>query len=332
MSYPPPRLRETIPDLAYSPTCPSRRPAVGCGESTHSPLPSPRICSGSALASWLATADPCVASTHKHFRDSPRPTHRRLRYSHGSKSPSLSPHTSACVRSAVVRTPVVGLVSLRLHSNPGSLFLVSLARYAGPTALSACMHHQSILFKLPFSPPSMTPLANPTPSFFGSIQICQLKKDDDSHHQSGTLAFHPLFYYLHFSPGAELDPTAVLHSLLPTHPDCRRKLYAPLCGHASAACAFATSPPVRSITLLRPDSDCAIASVRNPDGCTLLDVNRLLGDLYVKHHVSGTKRTDEMCLLADSRAASPICAPCCPTTRRYWTTIVRPASCHSLRR
>jgi len=103
--------------------------------------------------------------------------------------------------------------------------------------------------------------------------------DDDSHHQSGTLAFHPLFYYLHFSPGAELDPTAVLHSLLPTHPDCRRKLYAPLCGHASAACAFATSPPVRSITLLRPDSDCAIASVRNPDGCTLLDVNRLLGDL-----------------------------------------------------
>lgn len=108
-----------------------------------------------------------------------------------------------------------------------------------------------------------------------------LMPDDDSHHQSGTLAFHPLFYYLHFSASAELDPSAVLHSLLPTHPDCRRKLYAPLCGHASAACAFATSPPVRSITLMRPDSDCAIASVRNSDGCTLLDVNRLLGDLCV---------------------------------------------------
>jgi len=103
--------------------------------------------------------------------------------------------------------------------------------------------------------------------------------DDDSHYQSGSLAFHPLFYYLHFSAGAELDPTAVLHTLLPTHPDCRRKLYAPLCGHASAACVFVTSPPVHSITLLRPDSDCAIASVHNPDGCTLLDVNRLIGDL-----------------------------------------------------
>jgi hypothetical protein len=119
-----------------------------------------------------------------------------------------------------------------------------------------------------------------TEPLFGKRSIHELT-DDDSHHQSGTLAFHPLFYYLHFSAGAELDPSAVLHSLLPTHPDCRRKLYAPLCGHANAACAFATSPPVSSITLMRPDSDCAIASVRNPDGCTLLDVNRLLGDLCV---------------------------------------------------
>jgi hypothetical protein len=96
-----------------------------------------------------------------------------------------------------------------------------------------------------------------------------------------TLAFHPLFYYLHFSAGAELDPANVLHTLLPTHPDCRRKVYAPLCSHSSASCAFATSPPVRSITLLRPDSESVIASVRNPDGCTVLDVNRLLGDLCV---------------------------------------------------
>ena len=103
--------------------------------------------------------------------------------------------------------------------------------------------------------------------------------DDVDQRSATTLAFHPLYYYLHFSAGAELDPTAVLHTLLPTHPDCRRKLYAPLCGHASAACAFVTSPPVRSITLLRPESEGIIASVRNPDGCTVLDVNRLLGDM-----------------------------------------------------
>jgi hypothetical protein len=105
--------------------------------------------------------------------------------------------------------------------------------------------------------------------------------DVDQRPATTSLAFHPLFYYLHFTAGAELDPTAVLHTLLPTHPDCRRKLYAPLSGHASAACAFVTSPPVRSITLLHPDSESIIASVRNPDGCTVLDVNRLLGDMYV---------------------------------------------------
>jgi hypothetical protein len=104
---------------------------------------------------------------------------------------------------------------------------------------------------------------------------------DDVDPRPTTLAFHPLFYYLHFSAGAELDPVNVLHTLLPTHPDCRRKVYAPLCGHASASCAYVTSPPVRSITLLRPDSESVIASVRNPDGCTVLDVNRLLGDLCV---------------------------------------------------
>lgn len=145
--------------------------------------------------------------------------------------------------------------------------------------------------------PGFTPPDTPLPEVLSWKQIallvtahkrvCEIRScrnascwpDDESHHQSPALAFHPLFYYLHFSAGAELDPAAVLHTLLPTHLDCRRKLYAPLCGHASAACAFATSPPVRSITLLRPNSDSAIASVHNPDGCTLLDVNRLLGDL-----------------------------------------------------
>jgi len=101
---------------------------------------------------------------------------------------------------------------------------------------------------------------------------------DDVDPRPVKFAFHPLVTYLHFS-GMELDPAAVLYSMLPTHPDCRRKVYAPLCGHASASCAYATSPPVRSITLLRPDSESVIASVRNPDGCTMLDVNRLLGDL-----------------------------------------------------
>lgn len=111
MSYPPPRLRLSIPDLASTPTFRFRRPVVGCGESTRSPLPSPRICFGSAPASWLATADPCAASTHKHSRASHRLTHRRLRCSPGSRSHSSSPRTSACVKSAVARTPVVGLVS-----------------------------------------------------------------------------------------------------------------------------------------------------------------------------------------------------------------------------
>ncbi|KAI9438033.1 hypothetical protein H4582DRAFT_1952243 [Lactarius indigo] len=150
----------------------------------------------------------------------------------------------------------------------------------------------------PQSLPGFTPPDTPPPEVLSWKQIallvtahkrvCEIRScrnascwpDDESHHQSpSSLAFHPLFYYLHFSAGAELDPAAVLHTLLPTHPDCRRKVYAPLCGHASAACSFVTSPPVQSITLLRPNSDCAIASVRNPDGCTLLDVNRLLGDL-----------------------------------------------------
>ncbi|KAH9956373.1 hypothetical protein BC827DRAFT_1157821 [Russula dissimulans] len=117
-------------------------------------------------------------------------------------------------------------------------------------------------------------------------RVCEIRScrnascwPDDMDRRPAALAFHPLFYYLHFSAGAELDPAAVLHTLLPTHPDCRQKVYAPLCGHASAACAFATSPPVRALTVLHPESESIIASVRNPDGCTVLDVNRLLGDL-----------------------------------------------------
>jgi hypothetical protein len=138
-----------------------------------------------------------------------------------------------------------------------------------------------------------------------------------------TLAFHPLFYYLHFSAGAELDPAAVLHTTLPTHPDCRRKVYAPLSGHASASCAFVTSPPVRSITLLRPDSESVIASVRNPDGCTVLDVNRLLGDLCVSFDLTfgltDGRKSDTV-----YRVALPTCAPSYLITRRCWTIIEPP--------
>jgi hypothetical protein len=151
---------------------------------------------------------------------------------------------------------------------------------------------------------------------------------DDVDPRPTTLAFHPLFYYLHFSAGAELDPANVLHTLLPTHPDCRRKVYAPLCGHASASCAYVTSPPVRSITLLRPDSESVIASVRNPDGCTVLDVNRLLGDLCVYFHCFalspfGVSLTDGHGMKSgtDYRVALPTCVRSCPITRRCWTTI-----------
>jgi hypothetical protein len=184
----------------------------------------------------------------------------------------------------------------RVHSDPEFFFWACLARHAGYSQSSMRITALSVspptsINSLPFRHLCHVTrtLANQnvsaTEPLFGKRSIHELT-DDDSHHQSGTLAFHPLFYYLHFSAGAELDPSAVLHSLLPTHPDCRRKLYAPLCGHASAACAFATSPPVRSITLMRPDSDCAIASVRNPDGCTILDVNRLLGDLCVSKPIT----------------------------------------------
>jgi hypothetical protein len=40
---------------------------------------------------------------------------------------------------------------------------------------------------------------------------------DDVDPRPTTLAFHPLFYHYHFSAGAELDPSNVLHTLLPTH-------------------------------------------------------------------------------------------------------------------
>ncbi|KAA1475346.1 hypothetical protein DENSPDRAFT_873962 [Dentipellis sp. KUC8613] len=101
-----------------------------------------------------------------------------------------------------------------------------------------------------------------------------------------TQDLHPLYFYLHFSaPARTPDRGAVLSTLLPTYPDCTRHLYAPLAAHAPAACALATRPPVRALAFVRPPvrgegpRAVVVASVRNPDGCTLLDVNRVLADI-----------------------------------------------------
>ena len=155
MSYRPPRSRPSIRDLASSPTSPSHRPAVGCGESTRSPLPSPRIYFGSAHASWPATADPCVASTHRHSRALPRPTHRRLRFSPGSRSHSSSPRTSACAKSAAAGTPVAGLVSSASVPTPvpflgmyGTAYWLACVLYdaRGSTRLRASINSLYCLF------------------------------------------------------------------------------------------------------------------------------------------------------------------------------------------
>ena len=94
------------------------------------------------------------------------------------------------------------------------------------------------------------------------------------------LVFHPLFYYLHFCPRTHApDAASILLTQLPTVPGGRLQAYAPLAGHSRAACAFATSPPVRAISLVRQGNpEEMVASVANPDGVTLLDVNRLLAD------------------------------------------------------
>jgi len=164
---------------------------------------------------------------------------------------------------------------------PGTLRFPPLftPRLSLPFPPRAAIHHQ-VTRHTPLAARDLSYTTHTHPPFSG-INYSFNFFADDMDLRPVTLAFHPLFHYLHFSAGVELDPAAVLHTLLPTHPDCRRKVYAPLCGHASASCAFVTSPPVNSITLLRPDSESVIASVRNPDGCTVLDVNRLLGDLCV---------------------------------------------------
>ncbi|EIM87061.1 uncharacterized protein STEHIDRAFT_167928 [Stereum hirsutum FP-91666 SS1] len=48
-----------------------------------------------------------------------------------------------------------------------------------------------------------------------------------------------------------LDPTQILSTSLPTFPDCRHKLFAPLAAHANAACVFVTEPVVGRVRLVR---------------------------------------------------------------------------------
>jgi hypothetical protein len=297
-----------IPDSASSPTSPFRRPADGCATSTPFPPASPMTCSGSEPVRWLDTADQCVANTPKRSLVPPFTTRLPPMCSPGSRLPSSSLRTHVYVRSVVAGTPAAGpvcYVSHLLHSCFPSPNL--------PFPRAAIYHRVTRHARAPHAP-------------FSGINHSYFIFADDVDPRPTTLAFHPLFYYLHFSAGAELDPSNVLHTLLPTHPDCRRKVYAPLCSHSSASCAFVTSPPVRSITLLRPDSESVIASVRNPDGCTVLDVNRLLGDLCVVLLFCP-------CLLVSLtgpswngigtvyRVALPTCVPSCPIIRRCWTTI-----------
>jgi hypothetical protein len=219
-------------------------------------------CSGSAPAPWQGTADQCVANTPRRSLVPPFMTRLPPKCSPGSRLHSSSLRTHVYVRSVVAGTPAAGPVRYVSH-----LFHSCFPHLALPFPRAAIYHRVRHTRTRPFT-------------FFWKTSFIYTFADDMDPRPT-TLAFHPLFYYLHFSAGAELDPANVLHTLLPTHPDCRRKVYAPLCAHASSSCAYVTSPPVRSITLLRPDSESVIASVRNPDGCTVLDVNRLLGDLCV---------------------------------------------------
>ncbi|KIP01328.1 hypothetical protein PHLGIDRAFT_32560 [Phlebiopsis gigantea 11061_1 CR5-6] len=99
------------------------------------------------------------------------------------------------------------------------------------------------------------------------------------------IAMHPLYYYLHFaeSPAGSPhmpspDTLAILLTHLPTFPESKSLQYGPLCVHPNASCAFATFPPMQSISFEDANGD-PFLTVRNPDGCTILDVNRALGDL-----------------------------------------------------
>ena len=100
---------------------------------------------------------------------------------------------------------------------------------------------------------------------------------------------HPLYFYLHFnqdfsgrfpSHSPVPDTLSILLTHLPTFPECKRSQYGPLCSHPNASCVFVTFPPMESISFQDADGR-TFLTVQNPDGCTMLDVNRALADLWV---------------------------------------------------
>ncbi|KAI0689331.1 hypothetical protein BC835DRAFT_1418580 [Cytidiella melzeri] len=106
---------------------------------------------------------------------------------------------------------------------------------------------------------------------------------------SSTLAIeiHPLYFYLHFAhspdgaPGTHTplpDTFSILLTHLPTFPESKTSQYGPLCSHPNASCAFATFPPMESLSFEDANGD-VFLSVENPDGCTILDVNRGFAEL-----------------------------------------------------
>ncbi|TBU57611.1 hypothetical protein BD310DRAFT_949327 [Dichomitus squalens] len=128
-------------------------------------------------------------------------------------------------------------------------------------------------------------------------------------HPRHPIEFHPLYFYLHFSqnpqtsssqshhrrsisahlptpspspspppPPSIPDAVSILLTHLPTFPECRYAQYGPLCTHPNASCAFATFPPVERLEFENGDGE-VFMIVENPEGCTILDVNRALAQL-----------------------------------------------------
>lgn len=101
------------------------------------------------------------------------------------------------------------------------------------------------------------------------------------------VTFHSLYYYLHcnqLSPGETTafvpvpDTISILLTHLPTFPESKTSQYGPLCSHPNASCAFVTCPAVETVSFQDADGF-TFLTVSNPDGCTILDVNRALADL-----------------------------------------------------
>ncbi|KAI0078072.1 hypothetical protein K474DRAFT_1660920 [Panus rudis PR-1116 ss-1] len=98
---------------------------------------------------------------------------------------------------------------------------------------------------------------------------------------------HPLYFYLHFNhlPSEDAaafvpypDTSLILLTHLPTFPESKSMQYGPLCSHPNASCAFATFPPMESLNFEDAEGQ-TFLTVHNPDGVTILDVNRALADL-----------------------------------------------------